>query len=56
MRTEAHLNQQSSSKDIEAWMDDLLTRMLLMASMDHEVVHQDGTVEEVKVKAVGASE
>lgn len=41
--------EESSAKDIQSWMDDFLTRVELQVSMDHEVRHQDGTVEEVKV-------
>src|SRR5271157_1672867 len=44
--TKANLNQQATEKDTMAWMDDLMTRMLLRASMEHEVINQDGTVEQ----------
>jgi len=45
-RLNQHLNQQATERDTAAWMDDLMTRLLLRASMEHEVIHQDGTVEQ----------
>ncbi len=43
--TKVSLNQQTTDKDLKAWMDDFLTRLLLRASIEHDIIHQDGTVE-----------
>jgi len=36
-------------RNIQLWMEDLLTRIELQVGMDHTVIHQDGTEEEINV-------
>jgi len=50
----ATFNQQMTDHDLQAWMEDFLIRLELQTMIDHEVHNQDGTVEQVKVRGVGA--
>ena len=38
------------SRHVQLWMEDLLTRIELQASMNHTIINQDGTQEEVNVE------
>jgi hypothetical protein len=38
------------SRHLQLWMEDLLTRIELQCSMNHTVINQDGTKEEVNVE------
>ena len=51
----AFMNQQMTEKDLLAWMDDFLNRLLLCVMHEHQVVNQDGTTEE-KSYAKGAGQ
>jgi len=46
-----HFNQETTNHDLQAWMEDLLSRMELRTMMDHEVIGHDGMEH---AKAVGA--
>jgi len=56
MMTKATICQQTTTHDLDAWMDDFMTRLELRVISDHRVIHQDGTVEEVQFKTAGAGE
>ena len=37
-------------RNIQLWMEDFLTRIELRVGIDHTIIHQDGTEEEVNVE------
>lgn len=43
------------SRHIQLWMEDLLTRIELQIGIDHIIIHQDGTEEEVNVSELASS-
>lgn len=40
---QGHMNRQATDESIRLWIDDILDRMLLMATHEHTIIHQDGT-------------
>lgn len=42
-------------RNIQMWMEDLLTRIELRVGIDYTIIHQDGTEEEVNVAELSSS-
>ena len=43
--TTAFINRETTTVDVDKWMDDLLIRIELRTMHPHDVIHQDGTTE-----------
>ena len=41
----AFINRETTTVDVDKWMDDLLIRIELRTMHPHDLIHQDGTTE-----------
>lgn len=44
-----HMNGQATTESVEAWINDFMTRLELLVSIEHSVVSQDGTETESNI-------
>jgi len=45
-RATAFINRETTTGDVDKWMDDLLIRIELRLMHPHDIIHQDGTATE----------
>ena len=55
-QTTSLINRESTQRDVDSWMEDLLIRIQLRTMHDHDVIHHDGTTHEEKTPIVDLRE
>lgn len=55
-QTTGLINRESTERDVNNWMEDLLIRIQLRTMHEHDVIHHDGTAHEEKTSIVDLRE